>query len=180
MVKLLALLALAAAASSTVDATAVPPTSKPFLKFDKTTLNIQGNVAGEKLSVSLNEKPTDDVVVYLEAPNTRFDKCSLAFTPDNFDKPQELTVVSLPFADAAPGARNIPIKFTAFTEDCADKHHNVSIELPTTRTPEGSGQCQVTGDPHFKAFDQSNLFHYMGYDMLLFLTDPTLPVSHHD
>ncbi|KAI9184269.1 hypothetical protein H9P43_003322 [Blastocladiella emersonii ATCC 22665] len=161
MVKLLSLLAIAAAVGTSA-VVATPVSTDDFLVFDKPKLALDGNTAGETVQVALKTAPASRVVVYFDAPNTKFDKCALEFTPDNYNKPQPLTVVSLPFLSIAPAERQMPITFTAFSDDCTYKHYGKSTSLPTVRDKEKTGQCQVTGDPHYRSFDTTALYHYQG------------------
>ncbi|KAI9184118.1 hypothetical protein H9P43_003171 [Blastocladiella emersonii ATCC 22665] len=160
MVKLLSVLAVAAALGSSTMAN--PVALDDFLNFDKPRLSLDGNSGGEVVNVSLKTAPASRVVVYFDAPNTKFDKCALEFTPQNFNKPQPLTVVSMPYLSIAPAERQVPVTFTAFSDDCNYRHYGKSAQLPTVREKGKTGQCQVTGDPHYRSFDTRALYHYQG------------------
>ncbi|ORZ38742.1 hypothetical protein BCR44DRAFT_60665 [Catenaria anguillulae PL171] len=151
--KLLAVLAVAAAAASSADA---------FLKFDQASLQLAVDQASGAIQVSLKEKPSSRVVVYFDAAKTRFDKCALEYSPENWDKPQSLSVVSEPFASLAPKERSLPITFQAYTDSCDEKLQGKTIELPTKRDSDKEGRCAVTGDPHYDTFDNTALYHYQG------------------
>ncbi len=46
-----------------------------------------------KIQVQLSKKPTTNVTVYLKAPTLLFIKCTLHFTPENFDQPRTVKIM---------------------------------------------------------------------------------------
>ncbi|ORZ38996.1 hypothetical protein BCR44DRAFT_1285350 [Catenaria anguillulae PL171] len=59
-----------------------------YLVFHPTSLSLTSDLSGGVVQVRLAARPPRTVAVYFDAPKTRFDRCSLTFTPDNWQTPK--------------------------------------------------------------------------------------------
>ena len=105
---------------------------------------------GEKISLKLRNQPASDLTVHVRTEN-RFrisGPCSLKFTPQNFDKAQEI-ILSANAPIPATGRTNITIVF----ESCDQSINGRTQVYQIVHRAQETRKCSVTGDPHYRTWD---------------------------
>jgi hypothetical protein len=132
---------------------------KGFLKVDRPGLSwAEGTAAGDEIKISLQQPPTEgNSRVYFQGANSRFDRCALDFTKDNWNVPQSLRIVPVDYMETRDQDRMVPIMFTLYNDrPLGHPGHNQTFTFPTQRGRYGMGQCHVTGAALFQTFDNLN------------------------
>ncbi|KAJ3111973.1 hypothetical protein HDU96_005112 [Phlyctochytrium bullatum] len=122
----------------------------PFAIFDPPTLTVSDFEFASNFTVKLAKKPSADVKLYLDAKGLSFSKNTLEFSPDNWDTPQPLAVISNP--DVYQEHASASVKIVAQADAPCEKYSACEQTLEGKRVFVPGGCCLATGDPHFKTF----------------------------
>lgn len=131
------------------------------LVFSPASLALQ--YAKGSFNVSLSSQPTSEYTVSFVLDGFQFDKCSLKFTTDNWNKPQEVNVVVPPSFSSSTTPASVSFQLCG----------NSTVQKYTiTPSPLTLSNCVATGDPHFCPFhstscgslrdDRNNYFDFQG------------------
>jgi hypothetical protein len=121
-----------------------------FLALDQATLVINDDASSAELMVRMNYPPTEaETVVHIAAPGIGLDRCTLTFTPANYNQSQRVRVVPDANFYAKVGTGQ------AYTISFAAKLNCIVCQqsLPVRREYTGvGGTCKTWGDPHYITF----------------------------
>lgn len=149
-----------------------------YFTLDPPNLTVNDFNAGAEIKLALKNKPdAPKCSVYVEAPSLSFDKCALDYSPENYNVAQALKIVPIPFQTAAQEAREIPLNLKVWCP--GSPAHNQTVAYTVKRGALAAGQCIVSGDPHYKTFDQdiARTYHYQGAGIFYLVRSPSLTVQ---
>lgn len=121
------------------------------LVFSPASLSLK--VADGNFTVALSSAPTGDFPVTFYQDGFQFSKCSLLFTKDNWNQPQQVSVVVPPSFSAGTASVNVPFQLCGTSKTTQNYQISpASFKLET---------CISKGDPHYSPF-KGDSFDYQG------------------
>lgn len=129
--------------------------------------------ASHIVEFSLKSRPSHPVGMFVASPSLKSDKCMLKFTPDNWNKKQQLILSPAPFLSPAEKQRALTLDIALSSRD--PKFHRQTLEYPFIRSNEHGGVCTAAGDPHFRTFN-GRAFDYQGQGVFYLVKSKYLTV----
>jgi hypothetical protein len=140
----------------------IPADSTDIVKFDPPTMDLEPSMNGKDVFVTLRSQPSGMVILNLETTEyLRAEECRIVFGPGNYTEKFKVTLYSagsiLTTTKTQSVSSALRIKINSI-----DSRYNQKIQsYKVNRKFVSSAGCQITGDPHFKTFDNS-LYTFYG------------------
>lgn len=130
---------------------AKPPARNIPLVFNPGRPILDAGKPSSSVTVRLARKPKAAVAVHFAGPSIKFNRCSMTFTANNWNKPQRLHMMPGPLYIRTKVPRIQKIRFR--TSSCNDPQFNSKLQdLSVVRTSGAPASCTSAGDPHYKVF----------------------------
>lgn len=110
-----------------------------------TPITIDDTLGPQAVPFALSSKPSGPVSVTFTASGLTFDKCTLSFTPDDWNIPQTVNVTPVLVASSGTVNVNIQSRVTSGSGACGTGKTEL---FPVVRKVSSLLTCLSTGDPH--------------------------------
>ncbi|KAH6583646.1 hypothetical protein BASA61_007872 [Batrachochytrium salamandrivorans] len=143
-------------------AVAIGSVSGAFLTFEPDPIVLKDTEISTSVSVKLSSKPTEDVTVYFESPSMFMSTCVIVFRPENWDFPQQISVMPVPPPFDSPDplkqlGTNSELLAKAVTVGSLPADLSFTDILKVTQAPKDLFYCSIAGGT-IKTFDDLEFF----------------------